>query len=46
MPVASNFSFSHTVFHSCIFLVRQNMALCGNGLKSQVPLKGRNDLLK
>ena len=31
--VTSNFSFSHSVFHSYISLVRQNAALCGNGLK-------------
>ena len=30
--VASNPSFSHNVFHSYISLVRQNAALCGNGL--------------
>ena len=30
--VTSNFSFSHNVFHSYIPLVRQNVALCGNGL--------------
>ena len=29
--VTSNFSFSHNVFHSYISLVRQNVALCGNG---------------
>ena len=34
--VTSNFSFSHNVFHSCISLVRQNVALCGNGLNSRV----------
>ena len=28
----SNFSFSHNVFHSYLSLVRQNAALCGNGL--------------
>ena len=27
-----NFSFPLNVFHSCISLVRQNAALCGNGL--------------
>ena len=32
VPVTSNFSFSHNVFHSYIFLVRQNVALCVNGL--------------
>ena len=26
------FSFSHNVFHSYISLMRQNAALCGNGL--------------
>ena len=30
--VPSNLSFSHNVFHSYICLVRQNVALCGNGL--------------
>ena len=30
--VTSNFSFSPHVFHSCIFLVRQNAKLCANGL--------------
>ena len=30
--VTSNFSFSHNVFYSNISLVRQNAALCGNGL--------------
>ena len=30
--VISNFSFSHTVFHIYISLVRQDVALCGNGL--------------
>ena len=30
--VTSNFSFSHNVFYSYISLVRQNAALCGNGL--------------
>ena len=30
--VTSSFSFSHNVFHSCISLVRQNVALCGNVL--------------
>ena len=30
--VTSNFSFSHGAFHSYISLVRQNAALCGNGL--------------
>ena len=30
--VTSNFSFSHNVFHSYMFLVRQNAVLCGNGL--------------
>ena len=34
----SNFSFSHNVFHSYISLVRQNAALCGNGLKAQLVL--------
>ena len=28
------FSFSHNVFHIYISLVRQNVALCGNGLKT------------
>ena len=30
--VTSNFSFSHDVLHSYVSLVRQNVALCGNGL--------------
>ena len=30
--VTSNCSFSHNVFHSYIFLVRQNAVLFGNGL--------------
>ena len=30
--VTSNFFFSYNVFHSYIFLVSQNVALCGNGL--------------
>ena len=30
--VTSNFSFSHNVFHSSTSLVRQNVALSGNGL--------------
>ena len=30
--VASNFSFSHNVFHRYISLVRQNTTLCGTGL--------------
>ena len=30
--VTGNFSFSHNVFHSYIFLLRQNAALCANGL--------------
>ena len=30
--IASNFSFSHNVFYGYISLVRQNVALCGNGL--------------
>ena len=30
--VTSNFSFSHNAFHSYIPLVRQNVALCGNGV--------------
>ena len=30
--VTSDFSFSHDVFHSYIYLVCQNVALCGNGL--------------
>ena len=30
----SNFSFSRNVFHSSIILVRQNVVLCGNGLKN------------
>ena len=30
--LSSNFSFSHNVFYSEISLVRQNAALCGNGL--------------
>ena len=30
--VTSNFSFSHNVFHSYISLMRQNAALCRNGL--------------
>ena len=30
--LTSNFSFSHNVFHSYIAVVRQNVALCGNGL--------------
>ena len=34
--ITSNFSFSHNVFYSCISLVRQNVALCGNGLKIRV----------
>ena len=32
--ITSNFSFSHNVFQSYISLVRQNVALCGNGLNS------------
>ena len=32
MLIESNFSFSHNVLHSYISLVRQNAALCGNGL--------------
>ena len=32
LPVTSNLSFAHDVFHSFISLVRQNAALCGNGL--------------
>ena len=31
--VTSNFSFSHNVFHCHISIVRQNVALCGNGLR-------------
>ena len=31
--VTSNFSFSHNVFYNYIFLVRQNVALCGDGLR-------------
>ena len=31
--LASNFFFSHNVFHSYISLVRQNVASCGDGLK-------------
>ena len=34
--VTSNFSFFHHVLHSYISLVRQNVALCGNGLKHVV----------
>ena len=30
--VTSNFFFSHNVFHSYVSLVRQNVALYGNGL--------------
>ena len=33
--VTSNFSFSHNVFHSYISLVREIVALCGNGLNSK-----------
>ena len=42
LPVTSNFSFSHNVFHSytCISLVRQNAALCGSGLIMLVILWG------
>ena len=32
--VTSNFSFYYNVFHSYIFLVRQNSGLCGNGLSN------------
>ena len=32
--LTSNFSFSHNVFYSYICLVRQNVALCGNGLNN------------
>ena len=32
MLVTIDFSFSHTVFHSYISLVRQNAVLCNNGL--------------
>ena len=35
---SSNFSFSHNVFHSYISLVRQNAALCGNGLNDNFSL--------
>ena len=31
--VTNNFSFSHNVFYSSIFLVHHNVALCGNGLR-------------
>ena len=31
------FSFSHNVFYSCIALVRQKVALCGNGLRCSNP---------
>ena len=34
--VTSNFSFSHNVFHSYISSVRQNAALFGNGLRSNI----------
>ena len=34
--MTSNFSFSHNVFHSYICLVRQNTALCGNGLSHKI----------
>ena len=30
--VTSNFSFSHNIFHSYIFSVHKNVALCCNGL--------------
>ena len=33
--VTSNFFFSHNVFHSYISVVRQNAALCGNGLQDE-----------
>ena len=38
MLVTSNFSFSHNIFHSYISLVRQNVALCGNGLNMYLDL--------
>ena len=34
MLVTSSFSFSPNDFHNYISLVRQNAALCGNGLKT------------
>ena len=34
--VISKFSFFHNVFHSYISLVRQNVALCGDGLKCRL----------
>ena len=34
--VTSNFSCSHNVFLSCISLVHQNAALCGNGLSGGI----------
>ena len=33
------FSFAYHVFHSYVSLVRQNVALCGNGLVAIIPLK-------
>ena len=36
--VTSNFSFSHNVFHNYISLLRQNVALCGNGLRENLVL--------
>ena len=36
--VSSNFAFSHNVFHNNISLVRQNAALCGNGLKAETKI--------
>ena len=36
MLVTSNFSFSHDVFHSFLSTVRQNAALCGNGLNCKI----------
>ena len=35
--VASNFFFSHNVFHRYVSLMHQNEALCGNGLRNRDP---------
>ena len=34
IAITSNFSFSHHVFYSYIYLVRRNAVLCGNGSRA------------
>ena len=47
-PCYKKFSFSHNVFHSYICSVRQNVALCGNGLNnitSSIDFSSNDNLL-